>query len=152
MIGVGLLWNAPAFAGERAAKAGPTSSGYSFDTDLTDKTIYVYPSGQPTPTTDVAERFPPQSTLTVSVMDASGKPAAGVPVSFEVPQNSMLQGMLDITPKQTTTGADGKVQATIRPAPSATMGTGDVIVRVDNMTETVAMTLERGRVPNTPQQ
>jgi hypothetical protein len=152
MVGFGLIWGAPSYAGERVAKTGTTSSGYSFDTDLTYSTIYVYPSGQPMVDTDVAERFPPQSTLTVSVMDATGKPATGVPVSFEVPQNSMLQGMLDIAPKQTTTGADGKVQAIIKPAPSATTGTGNVIVRVDNMTETVGMTLEKGRVPNTTQQ
>jgi 5-hydroxyisourate hydrolase-like protein (transthyretin family) len=84
--------------------------------------------------------------LTVSVMDAAGRPAAGVPVAFEVPQNSMLRGMLDITPKKATTGADGKVQATIQPAPSATRGTGDILVRVDNMTETVGMSLDMSKI------
>ena len=146
MVGFGLIWGAPTYAGERVAKAGPTSSGYSFTTDLTYHTIYVYPSGQAAPESDAAERFPSQSMLTVSVMDAAGKPAAGVPVAFEVPQNSMLQGMLDITPKKATTGADGKVQATIQPAPSATRGTGDILVRVDNMTETVGMSLDMSKI------
>jgi hypothetical protein len=152
VVACGLVWGAPASAGERAAKAGSPSAGYSFTTDLTYHTIYVYPSGQPRLETDVAERFPPRSTLTVAVKDAAGKPVAGVPVVFEVPQNSMLQGMLDITPKQTTTGADGKVQATIEPSTSATTGTGDFLVRVGNTSETVAMTLAKGRVPNSPQQ
>jgi hypothetical protein len=152
MVALGLVWGAPAFAGERGAKAGSPSTGYSFTTNLTHHTIYVYPSGQPRLETDVAERFPPRSTLTIAVKDAAGKPAAGVPVAFEVPRNSMLQGMLDITPKQTTTGADGKVQATIEPSTSASTGTGDVLVRVGNTTETVAMTLAKGRVPNSPQQ
>jgi hypothetical protein len=152
LVAFGLVWGAPAYAGERVAKAGPTSAGYSFTTDVTHHTIYVYPSGQPATQTDVAERFPPRSMLTVSVMDASGKPVAGVPVAFEVPQNSMLHGMLDITPQRTTTGSNGKVQVTIQPSTSATTGTGDVLVRVDNTTETVGLTLAKGRVPNSPQQ
>ena len=152
MVAFGLVWGAPAFAGERTAKAKPTSAGYSFTTNLTYDTIYLYPSGQPLPTKDVAERFPSQSTLTVAVKDAAGKPVAGVPVVFEVPQNSMLQGMLAITPPQMTTGADGTVHATIQPSTSATTGTGDVLVRVGNTTETVAMTLAKGRVPTSPQQ
>jgi hypothetical protein len=152
MVAFGLVWGAPASAGERTAKTGTTSAGHSFTTDLTYHTIYVYPSGQPRLETDVAERFPPRSTLTVAVKDAAGQPVAGVPVVFEVPQNSMLQGMLDITPKQTTTGADGKVQATIEPSTSASTGTGDFLVRVGDVTETVAMTLAKGRVPNSTQQ
>jgi 5-hydroxyisourate hydrolase-like protein (transthyretin family) len=152
MVAFGLVWGAPAFAGERVSKAGSTSAGYSFTTDLTYHTIYVYPSGQPRLETDVAERYPARSTLTVAVKDAAGKPAAGVPVAFEVPQNSMLQGMLDITPKQTTTGADGKVQVTIEPSTSASTGTGDLLVRVGDTTETVAMTLAKSRVPNSSQQ
>ena len=149
MIGFGLVWGAPAHAADRVAKAGPTSAGYSFTTALTYDTIYVYPSGQTMPRTEAATQFPPQSTLTVSVVDAAGKPVAGVPVAFEVAHNSMLHGMLDITPKQTTTGADGKVQATIMPSTAATIGTGEVLVRVDNVIEAVRMTLEKSKVRNT---
>jgi 5-hydroxyisourate hydrolase-like protein (transthyretin family) len=98
---------------------------------------------------EAATQFPAQSTLTVSVVDAAGKPVSGVPVSFEVAQNSTLQGMLDITPKQTTTGADGKVQATIMPSTAATTGSGHVLVLVDDKIEAVALTLERSKVRNT---
>jgi hypothetical protein len=152
MVAFGLVWGAPVFAGERVSKAGTSSAGYSFTTDITYHTIYLYPSGQPRLDTDAAERYPARSTLTVAVKDTAGKPVAGVPVAFEVPRNSMLQGMLAITPKQTTTGADGTVQATIEPSTGATTGTGDVLVRVGDTTETVAMTVAKGRVPNSPQQ
>jgi hypothetical protein len=150
MIGFGLMWGSPPGAEERVAKAGPTTQGYSFTTDLTHDTIYVYPSGQAEPGTDAATKFPPASTLTVAVMDAAGQPVAGVPVVFEMAQNSMLHGMLSIEPQQETTGADGKVQATIKPTSSATTGTGDVIVRVDNMIETVGVTLDQSKIRARP--
>ena len=149
MVGCGLVLGASAHAADRVAKTGPTSKGHSFTTSVSHDTIYVYPSGQAMQRPEASTQFPPQSTLTVSVVDASGKPASGVPVSFEVAQNSTLQGMLDITPKQTTTGADGKVQATIMPSTGATTGSGDVLVRVDDKTEAVAMTLEKSKVRNT---
>jgi len=150
MIGLGLVWGSPTYADERVAQAGSTTHGYSFTTALTDPTIYVYPSGQAQPGTEAATRFPPASTLTVSVMDAAGKPAAGVPVDFEVPQNSTLQGMIAIDPQQKSTGADGTVQATITPTSSATTGTGDVLVRVDNKTQTVGVALDRSKIGKTP--
>lgn len=146
VVGFGLIWGAPTSAETRQAKAGPTSSGYSFSTDLTQPVIYVYPSGQAEPGTEAATRFPPSSTLTVSVMDAAGKPVAGVPVAFEVAENSMLKGMLDIDPQHKTTGADGKVVATIMPSPTATTGTGDVIVRVDGKSEAVQVTLDMSKI------
>lgn len=150
MVGFGLMWGSPTYASERVAQVGSTTQGYSFTTDLTYPTIYVYPSGQAEPGTDAATRFPPASTLTVSVMDAAGKPVAGVPVAFEVPQNSMLKGMVSIEPQQKSTGADGKVEATLKPTPSATSGTGDVLVRVDNKTETVGVSLEMSKIQKTP--
>ena len=150
IVGFGLIWGSPIYAGEHMAQAGSTTQGYSFTTDLTYPTIYVYPSGQAQPGTTAAEKYPPSSTLTVSVMDAAGKPVSGVPVSFEVPQNSMLQGMLAIDPQQKSTGADGKVQATLKPTRSATSGTGNVLVRVANKTETVGVTLEQSKIRKTP--
>jgi 5-hydroxyisourate hydrolase-like protein (transthyretin family) len=132
------------------AQAGATAQGYAFTTKLTNPTIYVYPSGQAELGTEAATRFPPSSTLTVAVMDAAGKPVAGVPVAFDVPQNSMLQGMVSIDPQQKSTGADGTVQATITPTPSATSGTGDVIVRVADKFDTVGVTLEQSKIRKTP--
>jgi hypothetical protein len=146
MVGCGLIWGGPAAAEMRHARAGTTSSGYSFSTDITHPVIYVYPDGQAEPGTDEATRFPPSSTLTVSVKDGAGNPVAGVPVAFEVPQNSMLNGMLDIDPQHKTTDADGKVQATIMPSPAATTGTGDVIVRVDDKSDTVRVTLDMSKI------
>lgn len=146
VVGFGLLWGGPTSAETRQTRVGSTHSGYNFSTDLTNPIIYVYPSGQAEPRTEAASRFPPSSTLTVSVKDAAGKPVAGVPVAFEVPRNSMLKGMLDINPQSETTGADGKVQATITPTPAATTGTGDVIVRVGNESETVGLTLDMSKI------
>jgi Bacterial Ig-like domain (group 1) len=150
IVGFGLLWGGPTPAEMRLARTGSTSAGYSFSTDLTYPIIYVYPSGQAEPGTEAATRFPPSTTLTVSVKDAAGNPVAGVPVAFEVPQNSMLSGMLDINPQYETTDADGKVHATITPSPTATRGTGDVIVRVDDKIETVGVTLDMSRIRPTP--
>lgn len=150
VVGFSLIWGGPTSAEMRQARAGSTNSGYSFSTDLTYPVIYVYPSGQPAPDTEAATRFPPSSTLTVTVTDAAGKPVAGVPVAFEVPQNSMLKGMLDIDPQSKTTGADGKVQATVKPSPTATTGTGDFLVRVDGKSETVGITLDMSKIRRMP--
>ena len=146
VVGFGLVWGGPTSAEMRLAKSSPTSAGYSFSTDLTFPVIYVYPSGQAAPGTEAADRFPPSTTLTVAVTNAAGQPVAGVPVAFEVPQNSMLKGMLDIDPQSKTTGADGKVQATITPSPTATTGAGDILVRVDDKTETVGLWLDTSKI------
>ena len=149
MIGFGLMWGGPTYAAERLAKSGPTSAGYSFTTDLTYNTIYAYPGSQATPQSEAADLYPPRTTLTVAVTDSAGHPVSGVPVAFDVAQNSMLQGMLNITPQQETTGPDGKVQATVEPSSTATTGTGDVLVRVGDTTQSVQLTVDKSPIRRT---
>jgi hypothetical protein len=122
-----------------------SASGYSITTDLTYRTIYIYPAAEPDPLPQTATMYPPATMLTVAVTDASGSPVAGVPVSFAVAQNSMLQGSVEFEPRSQTTDADGKVQVRVSPTGWASTGAGNILVRVENMTETVGLTIEKSK-------
>jgi hypothetical protein len=145
LVGLGLIWGGMAYAASPSG-VGPTAAGYYFTASTNARVIYVYPSVQPSQGSNTADTFPPSATLTVEVKNASGQPVPGVPVAIEVAQDSTLQGMLNITPQQSTTGEDGMAHITVQPSSSATTGAGQVMARVDDMTQTVGLAVELSRV------
>jgi hypothetical protein len=140
ILAFGLVWGGTAPLAEARDSA---STGYSVNTDLTYRTIYIYPGGGTDPRPQVASMYPPATTLTVSVKDASGAPVAGMPVRFAVPTNSMLHGSLEFQPPYQTTDANGTVEVTVSPTVAATTGAGLILVEVANTTETVGITIDR---------
>jgi len=143
ILAFGLVWGGTAPLADARDR---TTTGYSVTTDLTYRTIYIYPGDELDPRPDIATMYPPATTLTVSVKDASGAPVAGVPVRFAVPQNSMLQGSLEFQPQYQTTDANGTVEVMIAPTSSATTGSGQILVQVANTTETVGITVDKSKL------
>jgi hypothetical protein len=136
-----------AYAREQSTK-GTSDEGYSYTVQVPNDTLYVYPTVKPAPGSDVAERYPASTPVTVRVADAQGNPVNGVFVAFKVEPNSMLKGMLTISPQDATT-KDGEVRATIQPSDSATTGEGHVIVQVGNKTKEILLTLQEApMLPN----
>jgi hypothetical protein len=140
VLALALVWGGMAPLAEARNRS---TTGYSVTTDLTYRTIYIYPAGDSDPRPHIATMYPPATTLTVSVKDASGAPVAGVPVGFAVPQNSMLQGSLEFQPRYQTTDANGTVEVMVSPTDSATTGVGQILVQVGNTTDTVGITIDR---------
>lgn len=142
LIGGGL-----AYARGRVA-TGTSDEGYSFRVEVPNDTLYVFPTITPTPSSEFAKTYPASTTVTVRVADAQGNPVNGVLVAFKVEPNSMLHGMLAISPQDAMT-KNGEVRATIQPSNTATTGEGDVIVQVSNKTEKIPLTLlEAPMLPN----
>jgi hypothetical protein len=136
ILSFGLIWGGIAQAAEHSGVRS-MAANYNVDLDTTTSTIYIFPSISGT-----ASRLPPSATLIVTVEDQAGNPAAGVPVTFAAAPDSMLQGMVAISPQRVTTGADGTAQATLRPTSAATTGTGKIIARAGDITEEVWITFQ----------
>jgi 5-hydroxyisourate hydrolase-like protein (transthyretin family) len=145
LLSIGIAGATVAYA-QTPAGTGPTSSGYYFTAQAAEPTIYVFPSGTPTPDSKTASMFPASTAVTVSVRDTAGKPVAGVPVRFEVPQNSALQGSVSITPQSATTDQDGKAKVQMQTTSSATTGAGNVLARVDNMTNEIGISVDMAKL------
>lgn len=148
-LGLGLIWGGIVSAAEPSS-AQSTDTHYNVDFDTTTLTVCSYVGFAPLPGSSWAYRCPPAATLVVAVEDQAGKPVAGVPVTFTVAPDSMIQGMVSISPQQTTTGADGIAHARLRPTREATKGVGEILARVGNTTQEVGLTVRpspRASVP-----
>jgi hypothetical protein len=112
---------------------GPTaSSGYVFSLQVSEPIIWL----GPVPST-VAARFPQTAELIVRVQDAQGRPADGVPVTFDVEPEWVRS--VSISPSQTSTR--GGMARAIFFEPQ-TIGVVRVMAHVDNLTAQARVTVQ----------
>jgi hypothetical protein len=109
---------------------GPTSSGYFFSLQASDRNVWLEPSNP-----ILYAPYPTSSILTVRVQDAQGRPVDGVPVRFQVEPDWSRDA--EIVPQQTTT-QNGRAQATFQ---AFAMGMVHVQAYVDTMTQQVSITV-----------
>jgi hypothetical protein len=112
---------------------GPTpGSGYVFFLQVSEPIIWL----GPVPST-VAARFPKTAELIVRVQDAQGRPADGVPVTFDVEPEWVRS--VSISPSQTSTR--GGIARAIFFEPQ-TIGVVRVMAHVDTMTAQARVTVQ----------
>ncbi len=112
---------------------GPTAgSGYVFSLQVSDPIIWL----GPVPST-VAARFPKTAELIVRVQDAQGRPADGVPVTFDVEPEWVRS--VSISPSQTSTR--GGIARAVFFEPQTT-GVVRVMAHVDTMTAQARITVQ----------
>jgi hypothetical protein len=112
---------------------GPTAgSGYVFSLQISEPLVWL----GPVPSI-LAARFPKTTELIVRVQDAQGRPADGVPVTFEVEPE--LVRSVAISPSQTSTR--GGIARAIFFEPQTT-GVVRVMAHVDNMTAQARVTVQ----------
>jgi hypothetical protein len=112
---------------------GPTaSSGYVFSLQVSEPIIWL----GPVPST-IAARFPKAAELIVRVQDAQGRPADGVPVTFDVEPEWVRS--VSISPSQTSTR--GGIARAIFFEPQ-TIGVVRVMAHVDTMTAQARITVQ----------
>jgi len=112
---------------------GPTAgSGYVFSLQVSEPIIWL----GPVPST-VAARFPKTAELIVRVQDAQGRPADGVPVTFDVEPEWVRS--VSISPSQTSTR--GGIARAIFFEPQTT-GVVRVMAHVDTMTAQARITVQ----------
>ncbi len=112
---------------------GPTAgSGYVFSLQASEPIIWL----GPVPST-VAARFPQTAELIVRVQDTQGRPADGVPVTFDVEPEWVRS--VSISPSQTSTR--GGIARAIFFEPQ-TIGVVRVMAHVDQMTAQARVTVQ----------
>ncbi len=112
---------------------GPTAgSGYVFSLQVSNPIVWLGPVDS-----SVAAQFPQVSELIVRVQDAQGRPADGVPVTFEVETGWARSA--SISPSQTSTR--GGIARAIFFEPQTT-GVVRVMARVDNLTAEATVTVQ----------
>jgi hypothetical protein len=112
---------------------GPTAgSGYVFSLQVSEPLVWL----GPVPSI-LAARFPKTTELIVRVQDAQGRPADGVPVTFEVEPEWVRS--VAISPSQTSTR--GGIARAIFFEPQTT-GVVRVMAHVDNMTAQARVTVQ----------